>query len=174
MKLSQLKQGYIIVGTSQKDDYVYAPAASTYTVGISNNGVLSSSGIAFVYVYGYVQKGQGVRSRDIRDGGTLGMGVPVSSGYSLPHLRIGTAVGAGRNQLIKVVLDIRYIGSQGDSSLGVFTPSKAGLVPRPTAISGRFLRDDGTWNTVTSTGNVDGGQAVDEFGGITTIIGGTA
>ena len=45
MKLAQLKNGYIVVKSTKKNEYEYATTSSTYTMGIYNNGALVSSGV---------------------------------------------------------------------------------------------------------------------------------
>ncbi|MBN2843570.1 MAG: hypothetical protein JXM68_10790 [Sedimentisphaerales bacterium] len=109
MKLNRLNKGYIIVKSTVKDEYEYVRPSDVYTLGIYHDGAFFSSGIVEVYVHGAVIIGQKVRSRVAGDGGTPGMAVPVSSSFSSSYLRIGTAIEAGRNKLIKIALDIGYV-----------------------------------------------------------------
>ena len=111
MKLSQLKTGYIIIKDAKKDEYSYATTSSTYSMGIYSNGALRSSGETKVFVHGVAKKGYGVRSRLEGDGGLPGQAVLVADGFTTSHLKIGTALETGRDKLISVVLDIRYVSS---------------------------------------------------------------
>ncbi len=109
MKLNRLNNGYIIVKSVARDEYEYARPSDVYTMGIHHDGAFFSSGIVDVYVHGAVVIGQKVRSRIAGDGGNPGMAVPIVSGFTSSHLRIGTVLEAGRNKLVKVVLDIGYV-----------------------------------------------------------------
>jgi hypothetical protein len=155
MKLNQLKEGYIIIKSPKKDEYSYATPSSTYSMGIYSSGGLRSSGETKVFVHGVAKKGSKVRSRLNGDGGQPGQAVIVTDGFATSHLQIGTALEAGRDKLISVLLDIRYVTSTSLGTVPVFTSSQDGLVPHPGSANNEYLRDDGTW----ATPNVSGGLA---------------
>jgi hypothetical protein len=111
MKLNQLKEGYIIIKSPRRNEYEYATPASTYTMGIYSSGALRSSGETKVFVHGVAKKGSKVRSRLEGDGGMSGQAVLVTDGFATSHLQIGTALETGRDKLINVSLDIRYVSS---------------------------------------------------------------
>lgn len=108
MKLSQLKDGHIVVKTSKKDDYRYITPSDTIALGIVFNGAVITSGVASVYIYGRVRSGQSVRARLSGERGPIGGATGVLKEDSGPYIHIGVALGAGRDRLIPVALNIGY------------------------------------------------------------------
>ena len=156
MKLNQLKNGYIVVGSSRKDEYEYASTSSVYTMGIYNNSSLVSSGVAKVYVHGVVVKGQGIKSRNSGDGGMPGQAVAIPNGYTAAHLKIGTAMETGRDKLISVFLNIQ--------SFTISSGTLAGASAYEIAVRHGFSGSEQEWlqslkgEPGVIVGDVDGGE----------------
>lgn len=145
MKLSQLKNGYVVVKASSKDDYRYVMPSDTNALGVAWNGALVAAGIVQVYVYGTVQYNQPVRSRAQGDGGLPGMVVGLTTGYSTAYLQVGTALESGRDKLISVALNIRYMTAASLSGiLGSGTANRITKFTGATTIGNSGLVDDGT------------------------------
>lgn len=115
MKLSQLKNGYIVVKASSKDDYRYVMPSDTNVLGVVRDGTIVMSGVVNVHIFGVVRSGQPVRARLSGERGSAGVAVGVLQRDSGPYLQIGIAMSSGRDGLVPVALSIRYIG--GDDGL---------------------------------------------------------
>ena len=132
MKLSQLRNGYIVIKARTAGDYEYASSSSKYALGVCNDGKIISSGTALVYVSVSVHSGQSIRSRVSRDGGSPGVGIPLSPTFNGQYIHIGIALESGKNKLIRCVLSISYVGAassgvpgpQGPPGNDGYTPIK--------------------------------------------------
>ena len=109
MKLSQLKNGYLVVLSPSGGDYKYALPSDLGALGIMSGGKPISSGMVEAYVYGSVRAGQVVRSRLPGDGGRPGELIVASTGLSVSHLRVGVALKSGKNCLVPILLNISYV-----------------------------------------------------------------
>lgn len=111
MKLSQLRNGYIVTKARTAGDYEYASSSSKHALGVCNDGKIISFGTALVYVSGSVRSGQSIRSRVSGDGGSPGVGIPLSPTFNGQYIHIGIALESGKNKLIRCVLGISYVGA---------------------------------------------------------------
>ena len=118
MKLSQLKNGYLVVLSPSGRDYEYALPSDLSALGIMSGGKPISSGTVEAYVYGSVRAGQTVRSRLSGGGGRPGELIVASADLTVPYLRVGVALKSGKNRLIPILLNITYVaiiaGVKGD------------------------------------------------------------
>jgi hypothetical protein len=122
---------------------------------------VASEGARLVFINGIFRTGDVVYLKKSGQSGGLGTCYAASS-PAAPYVKIGTALEAGGSRMTNVMMGMGAVSSGGDTTTGggaisVFTTSVSGLVPRPRIVSGRYLKDDGTWDNPTSGGKITTG-----------------
>jgi len=111
MILLFLAEGFILTNDDFLGSYEYVLPNATNALGVKQGINVINNGIAKVYIYGPVAKDGLVRSRLSGDAGRNGMAFQVTSANTSGYLKIGKALESGRDKLIDVSLDIRYMES---------------------------------------------------------------